>query len=243
MLFNSLDFALFLPLVFFVYWFFLKNNFQFQNIFLVLASYVFYGWWDWRFLILIAISSLADFLIANKISNQEKSRSKKGFLYLSLFLNLGLLGVFKYYNFFIESFGELLNSIGLNANYSTLNLILPVGISFYTFQTLSYTIDVYRGKISATKNLPAFFAFVSFFPQLVAGPIERAKYLLPQFLKPRSFDIKKACDGLRQILWGLFKKIVIADNCAIYVNQIFSEHEIYSGSTLLLGSILFAFGV
>jgi len=213
---------------------------QSQNILLLFASYLFYGWWDWRFLGLIALSSITDYLVGLQIGQTEDEKKRKYLLWISLGLNLGMLGVFKYFNFFVESFIDAFSVFGLNLHYSTLQLILPVGISFYTFQTLSYTLDIYRKKMEPSKDPVAFFTFVSFFPQLVAGPIERASNLLPQFSKRRSFDYEAARGALKQILWGLFKKIVIADNCAIYANQIFGQSEELSGSVLLLGGIYFA---
>lgn len=243
MLFNSLEFLIFLPTVFFLYWFLFRNKLKQQNILLLISSYVFYGWWDWRFLSLIIFSSTIDYFIGIYLSKTEDNRSRKLLLLTSLFINLGFLGFFKYYNFFLESFSEAFTFFGNSISADRLNIILPVGISFYTFQTLSYTIDVYRKKLPPTKNAIAFFAFVSFFPQLVAGPIERATNLLPQFYSKRKFEYAKAVDGLRQILWGLFKKIVIADNAATYVNIIFNDSENYSGSTLLLGAFFFAFQI
>jgi len=242
MLFNSLDFSIFLPLVFFIYWFFLKHNLKLQNFFLLVISYIFYGWWDWRFLTLIFTSSIVDYSIGLKFAD-VKDVNRKYYLYLSLFLNLGLLAFFKYYNFFISSFIDAFTFFGIPFEASTLKIILPVGISFYTFQTLSYTIDVYKKKLHPTNNIIEFFAFVSFFPQLVAGPIERATNLLPQFSKKRIFNYTEAIDGLKQILWGLFKKIIIADNCAEYVNLIFDNSADYNGATLLLGAVLFAFQI
>lgn len=225
MLFNSIEFLLFLPVVFCLYWFVTNRNLRLQNALVILASYVFYGAWDWRFLGLIFLSSLVDFLIGRQMGAlpEEAERQRKWLLRLSLLVNLGLLGVFKYYNFFTDSLIDLLTSIGVEANFRTLHIILPVGISFYTFQTLSYTIDIYRGKIEPTQDPIAFFAFVSFFPQLVAGPIERAKNLLPQFHRQRQFDFNEARDGARQILWGFFKKIVIADNCGLFVDKVFAD--------------------
>lgn len=243
MLFNSLDFAVFLPLVFAFYWFVFKKNLKYQNAFIVVASYVFYGWWDWRFLGLIIFSTLLDFYIGKSLKNEERAKRRKSLLHLSLFVNLGFLGVFKYYNFFIENFAVAFSFFGKNIQTNSLDIILPVGISFYTFQTLSYTIDVYRKKLEPANDPVAFAAFVCFFPQLVAGPIERATNLLPQFYIRRSFDYDKAKDGARQILWGLFKKVVIADNCATYANLIFNNHEDYNGSTLVLGSIFFTFQI
>lgn len=243
MLFNSIDFAVFLPIVFTIYWLVNRFSLRFQNGLLVLASYIFYGWWDYRFLSLIILSTLVDYLLGLKLAKAEKKKERKWLLACSLIVNLGLLGFFKYYNFFLDNFIASFSLFGATISTSSLNIILPVGISFYTFQTLSYTIDIYRGKISPTRDLVAFAAFVSFFPQLVAGPIERATNLLPQFFTHRTFDSGKAVDGLRQILWGLFKKIVIADNCAYFVNLIFGSSSEETGSTLFLGAFLFAFQI
>lgn len=243
MLFNSIDFAIFLPIVFAAYWLVGKKQITLQNLVILVASYVFYGWWDWRFLSLIFISSLADYLIGIQLKSESREPGRKLFLSLSLLLNLGMLGFFKYFNFFVDNFVEAFSFFGMSISPVSLQIILPVGISFYTFQTLSYTIDVYRRKLEPTTDVVAFFAYVSFFPQLVAGPIERATNLIPQFTRERTFEYKKAVDGGRQILWGLFKKMVIADNCAMIVNQIFDHYEDHSGSTLLLGGILFAFQI
>jgi len=240
MLFNSIDFAIFLPLVFLLYWFLPQRNIRNQNILLVLASYIFYGWWDWRFLSLIFFSTVVDFLIGQRLGKEGNQRKRKGLLFLSLFINLGFLGFFKYYNFFLDNFITAFSFFGQDFTASSLKVILPVGISFYTFQTLSYSIDVYRKKMEPTKDFVVFAAFVSFFPQLVAGPIERATHLLPQFVKKRKFDYPQAVDGLRQILWGFFKKIIIADSCAPIVNDIFNNSGDASGSTLLVGAILFS---
>jgi D-alanyl-lipoteichoic acid acyltransferase DltB (MBOAT superfamily) len=243
MLFNSIDFAVFLPIVFVLYWFVTQKHMRLQNMLVVLASYVFYGWWDWRFLSLIIFSTLVDYTVGLLLQKYEKPSRRQWLLWTSIGVNIGLLGFFKYYNFFIDNFTTAFTFFGGAIQPNSLNIILPVGISFYTFQTLSYTIDVYRRKLEPTKDVVAFAAFVSFFPQLVAGPIERATHLLPQFYNKRKFVYSKAVDGLRQILWGLFKKIVIADNCAQYVNQIFENYTEYSGSTLLLGAVFFAFQI
>ena len=243
MLFNSIDFAIFLPTVFFLYWFVTKRNIKLQNLLIVIASYVFYGWWDWRFLSLIVFSTLVDFTVGNLLRNEGRIKIRKLYLWVSIIVNLGFLGFFKYYNFFVDSFVDVFSFLGKEIEVNSLSIILPVGISFYTFQTLSYTIDVYRRKLEPTKDLIAFSAFVSFFPQLVAGPIERATNLLPQFYSKRRFDYDRAVDGLRQILWGLFKKIVIADNCAEYANMIFNNSGEYSGSTLIVGAIFFTFQI
>jgi D-alanyl-lipoteichoic acid acyltransferase DltB (MBOAT superfamily) len=242
-LFNSLDFAIFLPIVFLLYWFIANKNLKLQNFLIVVASYVFYGWWDWRFLSLILFSTLVDYTIGRRLSNEENQIKRKILLWSSLLVNLGFLGFFKYYNFFLDNFVTAFSFFGTPINPQGLNIILPVGISFYTFQTLSYTIDIYRKKLEPTKDFIAFTAFVSFFPQLVAGPIERATNLLPQFYKKRKFEYDKAVDGLRQILWGLFKKIVIADNAAQLANEIFNNSADYSGSTLVLGALFFTFQI
>ena len=243
MLFNSFEFALFLPIVFGLYWGLFHKNLKVQNVFLIVASYTFYGVWNWRFLILIFLSSALDYTLGVKMGQTENEKNRKYLLWISLAVNLGLLGIFKYYNFFAGSLADLFSLFDIQLSYVTLNIILPVGISFYTFQTMSYTIDIYRKQLKPVDDPIAFFAFVSFFPQLVAGPIERARNFLPQFLKNRSFDYDKAIDGSRQIFWGLFKKIVIADNCAVFVNEIFNNYETQPGSILILGSILFAFQV
>jgi D-alanyl-lipoteichoic acid acyltransferase DltB (MBOAT superfamily) len=243
MLFNSLDFAIFLPIVFVLYWFVTHKNLKLQNLLIVIASYVFYGWWDWRFLSLIVFSTLIDYTIGRKLKNENHQFKRKLFLWISIIVNLGFLGLFKYYNFFIDSLYDVSPGLKVVLGFNTLDIILPVGISFYTFQTLSYTIDVYRKKLEPTSNIFDFAAFVAFFPQLVAGPIERATNLLPQFYKKRTFDYAKAVDGMRQILWGLFKKIVIADNCARFANEIFNNSADYSGSTLIMGALFFTFQI
>ena len=243
MLFNSLDFAVFLPIVFVLYWFVTKHNLKLQNSLIVAASYVFYGWWDWKFLGLIIFSTLLDYSIGRRLKNEENQRIRKALLWTSIIVNLGFLGFFKYYNFFLDNFIAAFSFFGQEIQANSLNIILPVGISFYTFQTLSYTIDVYKKKLEPTEDLVAFSAFVCFFPQLVAGPIERATNLLPQFYKRRTFEYDKAVDGMRQILWGLFKKVVIADNCAEYANLIFNNYQDYNGSALLLGAIFFTFQI
>jgi len=243
MLFNSIDFAIFLPIVFLSYWFIFKKNLRVQNAFLVVASYVFYGWWDWRFLLLIFFTSTLDFFISKKISQTDEQKKRKMLLTISIVVDLGILGFFKYFNFFQENFITAFRFFGQEIQGNSLNIILPVGISFYTFQSLSYTIDVYRRKLEPADHIIDFLAFVSFFPQLVAGPIERATNLLPQFYAPRTFEYDKAVDGMRQILWGLFKKMVIADNCAIYANIIFNNSSEYSGSTLVLGALFFTFQI
>mgnify|MGYP002820252697 FL=1 len=243
MFFNSLDFAIFLPIVFIVYWFITNRNLKLQNFIIVLASYVFYGWWDWRFLSLIIFSTIIDYSIGIRLSKEEKQLKRKILLWTSIGVNLGFLGFFKYYNFFLENFISAFSFFGMEINANSLNIILPVGISFYTFQTLSYTIDVYKKKLEPTKDIIAFSAFVSFFPQLVAGPIERASHLLPQFLKNRKFDYKQASSGIKLIVWGFFKKVVIADNAAQLVNEIFKNYPNESYLSLIVGAILFAFQI
>ena len=254
MLFNSIEFALFLPIVFLIYWAigYAHINDQLklrlQNAFVVIASYVFYGWWDWRFLLLIAFTSFCSWgsglLIGRGLTQPSlKGRgliSPKFWMIANIVLNLGILAIFKYYDFFVREFGQL---FGISTESLLLRIILPVGISFYTFQALSYSIDVYRKKIEPTRDIVAFFAYVAFFPQLVAGPIERATNLLPQFQTNRKFSYDQAVDGMRQILWGLFKKIVVADNCATYVDQVWSTYDTQTGSTLLLAAILFTFQI
>jgi alginate O-acetyltransferase complex protein AlgI len=242
MLFNSIAFAFFFPVVFLIYWA-AKKSITIQNLILLAASYVFYGWWDYRFLFLLVFSTLLDYFSGLKIHSAPNQAAKKTWLFISVFINLGFLGFFKYYNFFVDSFVNSLGSVGIHTQPWTLNIILPVGISFYTFHGLSYVFDIYNKKTEPTKNFVNYSLFVSFFPLLVAGPIERATHLLPQVEAPRSFDYKKATDGLRQILWGLFKKVVIADNCAHDVNIIFGHPESYRGSTLAYGAILFSFQI
>ena len=243
MLFNSLNFAIFLPIVFLLYWFVTNKNLKLQNVLLLISSYFFYACWDWRFMFLLIFSTLLDYYTGIKMSDSKNKGSKQFWFWLSIIINLGFLGVFKYYNFFAESFAAFLSEFGLQVNIWTLNVILPVGISFYTFHGLSYVIDIYKNRIPAEKDFIAYSVFVSFFPLLVAGPIERATHLLPKIKVKRNFDYPKAVDGLRQILWGLFKKIVIADQCAIYANQIFTDFDNQSGSNLLLGAVLFTFQI
>lgn len=243
MLFNSIDFAIFLPIVFILYWFVFNKKLKAQNALVFIVSYIFYGWWDWRFLSLILFSTVIDYSVGIALARSELPKKRKWLLWISIFFNLGFLGVFKYYNFFLDNFKTAFSFFGSEIQGYTLEIILPVGISFYTFQTLSYTIDVYKKKLVPTKDFIAFGAFVSFFPQLVAGPIERATHLLPQFYKKRIFDYALAVSGLRQIIWGLFKKIVIADNAAQVVTHIFSSSDVYNGSSLLLGALFFAFQI
>lgn len=243
MLFNSIGFVFFLPIVFCLYWFVANKSVKYQNALLLLSSYFFYGCWDWRFLGLLAFSTALDFYSGQKIYNSSSNSQRKTWLIISVCLNLGFLGFFKYFNFFIESFDALLIAAGMNSNIPTLNLILPIGISFYTFHGLSYVFDIYNRKIIPSSNILEYSLFVSFFPLLVAGPIERATHLLPQIEKPRRFKKEMAIDGLRQMLWGFFKKIVVADGCAVYANMTFSDPENFSGSSLSLGAVFFAFQI
>ncbi len=243
MLFNSIDFAIFLPIVFILYWSVANKALELQNLLLVAASFVFYAWWDWSFLSLIVFSTLVDYTIGLKLKLEDNQFRRKVLLLASIFVNLGFLAFFKYCNFFLDNFVAAFSFFGAAMEATSLKIILPVGISFYTFQTLSYTIDVYRKKLEPTNDFIAFSAFVSFFSQLVAGPIERATRLLPQFYQRRRFNYSQAVDGMRQILWGLFKKVVIADNCAEFANQIFNNSADLNGSTLVLGAVLFSFQI
>lgn len=243
MLFNSLQYLLFLPLVFILYWWACGRDYKKQNILLLFASYFFYACWDWRFLFLLIFSTLLDFYTGLKMSEANRTSIKRFWFWLSVTVNLGFLGIFKYYNFFADSFTHLLNHFGLKVNPGSIDVILPVGISFYTFHGLSYVIDIFRDKIKAEKNFIDYAVFVCYFPLLVAGPIERATHLLPQVQAPRHFRSDRAIDGLRQILWGLFKKMVIADNCATWANMIFNQSDHYSGATLVLGALFFTFQI
>ena len=243
MVFNSIEFLIFLPTVFLLYWFVFQKNLKLQNLFILVISYLFYCWWDCRFLSLILLCSGINYLAGVALASHENQKNRKLILVISCVASLGLLGVFKYFNFFIDNFINAFALIGIHLQARTLNIILPVGISFYTFKALSYTIDVYQRKLEPTKDIIAFFSFVGFFPQLLAGPIDRATNLLPQFYIKRTFEYDKAVDGMRQILWGLFKKIVIADNCAASVNQIFVGYETLPASALLLGAVFFSFQI
>ena len=244
MLFNSIEFLLFLPTIFILYWFVFNKNLKYQNTLILVSSYVFYGWWDYRFLSLIFLSTIVDYVIGLSISNQSSKKKQKLLLWGSVLFNLSVLGFFKYYNFFVDSWVELFSSLGYEIkSIWTLNFILPVGISFYTFQTMSYTIDIYRKKLEPTKDFISFASFVSFFPQLVAGPIERASNLLPQILKKREFQYDQVIQGLKLILWGMFKKVVIADSLAPIVDDIFSNYQDFGGGTLWLGAIYFSFQI
>ena len=242
MLFNSLSFMVFLVIVVAIYYSNLLNWSNRKRM-LLFTSYVFYGLWNPPLIIILWLSTLVDWVAANKLYVEENQRKRNGWLFLSMFVNLGFLGFFKYGNFLLENFTLLMNSVGIEYQAQPMDIILPMGISFYTFQTMSYTIDVYRKKIEPVNDFIVFSAFVSFFPQLVAGPIERATHLLPQFYQKRKFDYEKAITGCRQILWGLFKKVVIADSCAEYTDQIFQNPEAFNGSTLFLGALFFTFQI
>jgi alginate O-acetyltransferase complex protein AlgI len=241
MYFNSIDFAIFFPLVFILYWVFFKNNRNARNIFLISASYFFYSYWDWRFLSLIIISSLVDYIVGKRLFLQDNRKKRKLLLIVSIVVNFGFLGFFKYFNFFVDNFVATFTFFGLQPEPHTLNIILPVGISFYTFQTLSYTIDIYHSKIEPTNDALSFFAFVSFFPQLVAGPIERAKQLLPQFEKAKNLDYEKLRYGILLIASGLFKKILLADRLAIYINRVYGDIDQVNGLPAMFAVLFFAF--
>ncbi len=243
MIFNSLTYAGFLIIIFILYWFVAGRSFRLQNAILLVASYVFYGFWDWRFLFLLAFSTALDYFTGLKIHRSETTTSRKTWLTISVVINLGFLCVFKYFNFFVTSAADFLKYFSLEPNVPLLNIILPVGISFYTFHGLSYVFDIYHRRIEPTTNIVDYSLFVSFFPLLVAGPIERATHLLPQVSRKRLFDNATASDGMRQILWGLFKKIVIADNCALVVNDAFSNADGYSSISLVIGAVFFAFQI
>jgi len=244
MLFNSIEFLLFLPIVFVLYWFVFNTNLKAQNSLILISSYVFYGWWDFRFLSLIFLSTIVDYIIGLNIPKQDSDKKQKFLLWCSVLFNLSVLGFFKYYNFFVDSWIDLFSSVGYEIkSVWTLNIILPVGISFYTFQTMSYTIDIYRKKLEPTKDFISFASFVSFFPQLVAGPIERASNLLPQILKKRSFKYEQGIQGFRLIIWGMFKKVVIADSLAPIVDGTFNNYQDFGGGTLWMGAIYFGFQI
>ena len=241
MLFNSISYLIFIPIVFFLYWFVFNKSFQFQNFLILVSSYIFYGWWDWRFLFLIFLSTAVDYLVGRMMYSSQRTKVRKIYLYLSILFNLSLLGFFKYYNFFIDSWVDLISYFGYQIqNIWTLKIILPVGISFYTFQTMSYTLDIYYKRLKPTKDFISFAAFVAFFPQLVAGPIERAHNLLPQILSKREFIYNQGVEGLRLILWGMFKKVVIADSLAWRVDYCFNNYQHLDGGTLILGLLYFS---
>ncbi len=244
MLFNSLEYFIFLPIVYVLYWFVFNKKLTLQNLLILVSSYIFYGWWDWRFLFLIILSTGVDYSVGLKIFNSDNQIIRKRWLWVSVIFNVGLLGFFKYFNFFIDSWIDMVSLTGYTIKSTwTLRVILPVGISFYTFQTMSYSFDIYYKKLKPTKDFLSFATFVGFFPQLVAGPIERASNLLSQILNKRNFSYKPVVEGIKLILWGLFKKVVIADSLAPIVDDIFANYPDYSGSTLILGVILFSFQV
>ena len=242
MLFNSIEFLIFLPVVFVAYWL-LHRRLLCQNLLVVAASYLFYGWWDWRCLGLLALTSACSYGSALAMDCCRTNRARHAVCAINVALNLGILAVFKYFNFFANELARVLGFVGFTSDWATVNVVLPVGISFYTFQALSYTIDVYRRQLTPTRDVVAFFAYISFVPQLVAGPIERAGALLPQFVRKRRFDYAQAVDGLRQMLWGLFKKMVVADNCATLVNQVWIHYQHHSGVMLVVAAVLFAFQI
>jgi D-alanyl-lipoteichoic acid acyltransferase DltB (MBOAT superfamily) len=243
MLFNSTGFLIFFPVVFILYWFVTSKSLQWQNILLLVASYYFYACWDWRFLFLLVFSTVLDYLTGLKMEQYNDRKKKRFWFWLSVVINLGFLGIFKYYNFFVESFAEGLSQVGIHINVWTLQVILPVGISFYTFHGLSYVIDIYKGKIKAERNFVDYSLFVSYFPLLVAGPIERATHLLPQLKVPRKFETEHAVRGIELMLWGFFKKVVIADNMAVIVNNVYADPSGYSGMALVIGAIAFSFQI
>nr|WP_294777088.1 MBOAT family O-acyltransferase [uncultured Flavobacterium sp.] len=243
MIFNSYAFALFFPIVFILYWLLSKKNIIYQNVLLLVASYIFYGWWDWRFLFLLVFSTSLDYYTGIKMYDSKTAIGKKAWFWISIGVNLGFLGFFKYYNFFIDSLQESLKGIGFQSNFSTLDIILPVGISFYTFHGLSYVIDIYKDKIKPEKDIVTYSLFVSFFPLLVAGPIERATHLLPQLKTKRYFTDKYFREGLFQIAMGFFRKMVIADSLAVYVDSIYGNAEVHNSSSLVLASVFYAFQI
>ncbi len=243
MLFNSITFVIFLPIVFFIYWSWICNSVRKRNIFLICAGFVFYGWWDIRFLFLLISTAMIDYYVSHGIEKAASQRKKKILLSTSLVCNLGVLFFFKYYNFFADSFIVLLGAFGLRADFFTLSVILPIGLSFYTFQALSYTIDVYRNKIKPAPNVHTYMAYISFFPQLVAGPIESAGHLMPQFGSLKKISYEQIIAGLRLMLWGYFKKCVIADNMAPFANSVFSADANPNAAGVILGTIAFAIQV
>ncbi len=244
MLFNSIEFFVFLPIVYFFYWFVFKKSLKTQNAFILISSYFFYGFWDWRFLSLILLSTVVDYFVGINIHSAKRNKSRKKWLWCSVIFNISLLGFFKYYNFFIDSWVNMFSFFGYHLKSTwTLKVLLPVGISFYTFQTMSYSFDVYYKKLKPTKDFIGFATFVSFFPQLVAGPIERASSLLPQILNKRKFNYDQSVQGLKLILWGLFKKVVIADALAVIVDDIFQNYNTYPASSLILGVVFFSFQI
>jgi D-alanyl-lipoteichoic acid acyltransferase DltB (MBOAT superfamily) len=237
-LFNSIEFAFFLLIVFLIYWQ-LKSSGRIQNLLLLAASYVFYGWWDWRFLILLASISTFNYLIGIKIETGRGDWHKKFYLIVGLVINLGVLGFFKYFNFFINGFIDLVALFGYQIQGVAIKVVLPLGISFYTFLSISYILDIYKDQISAERDYPDLLLALSFFPIILAGPIQRPSSLLPQIKSARKFEYTHAVDGMRQILWGLFVKIVIADNISPFVDQVFSNYPTLNGSTLFVGALFY----
>lgn len=242
MLFNSFEFLLFLPIVFILYWFIINKKLFWQNLFLLTASYFFYGWWSWKFMGLLILSTLLDYAYGFWVASPNRKKAKL-FLWLSIINNLGILGVFKYYNFFAIQLQNLIELLGLKTNPLLLQVALPIGISFYTFHGMSYVFDIYRGHKKPVRNIVEYAVFVSFFPLLVAGPIERSSHLLPQIQKPRFFNYTQAVEGCRLILWGMFKKVVIADSLADIVDNIFSNYQDQNGITLIIGAVAFSFQI
>ena len=239
MLFNSIEFGIFFLIVFILYWFVVNKNLKLQNVLLLLASYFFYGWWDWRFLILLVLISILNYFIGIRIDKNDTDKKKKIWLIVGLIINIGILGAFKYYNFFVDSFIDLMSFIGFNLTKSTTKIIIPLGISFYVFLSLSYIIDIYKQNLNANKNIVEVLLTLSFFPIILAGPIQRPTALLPQITNKREFNYDQAVDGLKQFLWGLFAKAVTADNLSLYVDNIFLNFHNYSGSTLAIGAIFY----
>jgi alginate O-acetyltransferase complex protein AlgI len=241
-LFNSFEFLLFLPIVFILYWFVFNKALKWQNALVLVASYFFYGWWSWKFMGLLMLSTALDYAYGFWVASPNRKKAKL-FLWLSVVNNLGILGVFKYYNFFAKQFQAGFDLLGLHTNPVLLNIALPVGISFYTFHGMSYVFDIYRGKQQPVKSFVDYAVFVSFFPLLVAGPIERASHLLPQVQNERNFNYTQAVEGCRLILWGMFKKVVIADSLAGTVDTIFNNYQHENGVTLIIGAIAFSFQI
>ncbi len=239
MAFTSAIFFIFFTLFFLLYWLVFKKNLLIQNLFILLGSYLFYAWWDWRFLSILIVASFVNYILGIYIEKATNSKHRKILLWIGLLQGIGMLGIFKYFNFFITSFNNAVSNLGLNINLQTFNLIIPLGISYYTFKMISYLLDVDKTKIKAATNWVAFFTYVVFFPCLLAGPIDKARTFMPQLEKKREFDYDTTVDGMRQVLWGLFKKLVIADNCAVIVNEIFGNYQQLPGKTLLAGAFFY----
>jgi alginate O-acetyltransferase complex protein AlgI len=243
MIFNSVTFLVFFTTFFLLYWLLANRNIKLQNILLLIGSYIFYGWADWRFLSLIIAVSLINFCLGRSIEKSSNPKIRQLLLYIGLIQGIGGLAFFKYYNFFVTSINDSFQILSIHINLQTLNLIVPIGISFFTFRTISYLLDISKGKIVAAKDWLVFFNYVSFFPSLLAGPIDKAKLLVPQLEQKRAFDYSKSVDGLRQILWGLFKKVAIADYCAPITDNIFENYQTLHGSALVLGAFLYTFQI